>query len=85
MRSGGCDACEGQALALRGAGCAFFSVHCEGQALALRIKVKNTVVRGPSRLYQREARIYPTCGVIACRFSGIAYLAPAIAPSSCSS
>ena len=48
-----------------------------------------TVGRGPSRLYQREASVYPTasvypargvlaCGVIACRFSCIAYLALAV-------
>ena len=37
MGSGFCDACEGQALALRGRGMRFF------------------VVRGPSRLYQRDA------------------------------
>ena len=36
MSSGGWSACEGQALALRGPGDAFFSVPCEGQALALR-------------------------------------------------
>ena len=35
MRSGFCDACEGQALALRGAGGRFFSVPCERQALAI--------------------------------------------------
>ena len=77
MRSGFCDACEGQALALR----------------LRRRAARATVVQGPSRLYQREASVYPTasvypargvlaCGVIACRFSCIAYLAPAIAPSS---
>ena len=36
MRSGCWGACEGQALALRGPGDAFFFGACEGQALALR-------------------------------------------------
>ena len=54
---------------------------CEGQALALRVSGRvSFVVRGPSRLYQREASVYPTCGVIACRFSCIAYLAPQSLP-----
>ena len=48
--------CEGQALALRGPGGAFFSVPCEGQALALRAPGRVFfVVRGPSRLYQSDA------------------------------
>ena len=50
MHSGCCDACEGQALALREPRRAFFSVPCEGQALALRLRrraARATVVRGP--------------------------------------
>ena len=59
MCSGCCGACEGQALALRGAGVRFFSVPCEGQALALRgPRHFFFVVRGPSRLYQRDAGEY---------------------------
>ena len=36
MCSSSSDACEGQALALRGRGVRFFSVPCEGLSLALR-------------------------------------------------
>ena len=60
----GCDACEGQALALRAPRRVFF-------------RSAGAVTPIPTL-----ARVYPAGRVLACRFSCIAYLAPAITPPS---
>ena len=69
MHSGCCDACEGQALALRVPGDAFF-----------RCLARDRPSRYGVRFFRRAEAVTPI--PTRCRFSCIAYLAPAIAPSS---